>query len=81
MQRQPPGGLNRFNYCVKKQFGRFSHEADSFHVINIREVALSVILKDPVDRMRCECHIWALKDVGKCVNQYSRLDLLEKPAK
>ena len=78
---QPLGGLKRVSYYVKKLFSLCSHETDSFHVINIREVALSVILKDQVDRMRFLCRIWALKDVGKCVNQYSRLDLLEKSAK
>ena len=69
------------SYYVKKLFNRCSHETNSFHVINIREVALIVILKEPVDRMRFSCHIWALKDGGKCVNQYGKLDLLEKSVK
>ena len=78
---RPPGGLNRFNYCVQKQFDRCSHETDSFHVINIRKVALFAILKELGDRMRFECQIWVLKGGVKCVNQEGLIDLLEKSVK
>ena len=42
---RPLGGLNRVSYCVQKRFDRCSHETDSFGVINIKEVALSVVMK------------------------------------
>ena len=76
---RPPGGIWRVSYGVKKPFDRCSHETDSSHDINMREVALFVILKEPYRGMRFGCQIWFLKDRVKVVNREGTLDLLEKP--
>ena len=52
-----------------------------FSCRNVGEVPLSVIMKEPGDRMRFGCQIWVSKDEGKCVNDIGMLDLLEKSVK
>ena len=59
---RPPGGIWKVSYGVEERFDRFSHETDSSHDINMREVALFVILKEPYRRMRFRCQILVLKD-------------------